>query len=152
MLFLVIQPCFSIAHSKTQCETFILLNHDNVDARRNWVKQQCSEDLALVRKNPGSFVFPCNCLWMQPFRYFNVSFIYVYCLKLSICICSNLKWFFLLAKSHHFTAFAGEVSGKISTPPIYLNWIDGVNMFYESFDFKDFMKTELLAGVELTLT
>lgn len=149
MVFLVIQPCFSIAHSKAQCETFILLNHDNVDARRNWAKQQCRKDLASARRNPGSFVFPFNFLCMPPF---SVPYYFLHVLTAydyQFAFCSNLKLFFLLAKSHQCITYDGEVNRKIFPSPIYLNSFTSVNMFLEAFDFTSFMKTQLLVQADI---
>lgn len=152
MLFLVIQPCFSIAHSKAQCETFILLNHDNVDARRNWVKQQYSRNLALVRKNPGFFISLVTSIAYAPLGILVFSSHMFTASNYQFAFCSNLKLFFFCTESHKFITHAGEVHRMIYTSPIsihefsvtYLINLMLFNMFYQTFDFKDFMETYLL--------
>lgn len=109
MLFLVIQPCFSVAHSKAQCETFILLNHDNVDARRNWVKQQCKENLASERKKSGAFVFSITSVACAPFSslFFLFSMFITSNYQFEICFEEKLC-FYLLSNICKFIAYADK--------------------------------------------
>ena len=101
------------------------------------MQQQCSKDLALAKKNLGSFVFPFETSIMHPFLCLSISFIYAYCLKLSVCILPQSKIiFFFLAKSHKFITILVKLIGRFLH--LQYQYVDNVNMFYEALDFKDF--------------